>query len=261
MKKMPIALIIAKSIPAGARWVTVHPNGEGTKGTPVLVQESQHGSGVFHVIGGAGGKLNYMKLRGIKPESDYKKDLAERTAQKREVVKQQRARDKELGLSESKSQARQKVQQQEREARKQFVESVGKALGWKPEEMAFDESAHASLSDEAKAAVREKHETALMERAKAAVEQSRQVLVSKAQERQDAGLGGVPLDETAPDKLSVADIAPVSPEGSGLGFAPKFSEEAKKAGLTDEERQQEAESARLRANPDAKPRKIGRAHV
>ena len=254
MKKKPIALILAKSIPASARWITVHPNGEGSKGTPVLVQETQHGSGVFHVVGGAGGKLNYMKLRGIKPESDYKKDLAERSAQRRQIDKQQRARDKELGLSESKAQARQKVQQQEKDARKQFVAAVGQALGWKPEETGFDEAAHASLSDEARAAVREKHESALFERAKAAVEQSKQVLVTKAQERPEAGLGGVALDETAPDKLDVSDIAPVAPEGSGLGFAPKFAEEAKKSGLTDEERKQEAEAARLRANPDAKPR-------
>lgn len=218
------------------------------------MQESQHGSGVFHVIGGAGGKLNYMKLRGLKPESDYKKDLAERSAQRRQIDKQQRARDKELGLSEPKAQARQKVQQQEKDARRQFVSAVGQALGWKPEETGFDEAAHASLSDEARAAVREKHEAALFERAKAAVEQSKQVLVTKAQERPEAGLGGVALDETAPDKLDVSDIAPVAPEGAGLGFAPKFAEEAKKSGLTDEERKQEAEAARLRANPDAKPR-------
>ncbi|HQC71566.1 MAG TPA: hypothetical protein PLE42_02475 [Candidatus Competibacteraceae bacterium] len=65
LKRMP-------TTPAGARWITVHPGGnKDAKGIPVMVQETQHGSGVFHVIGGAGGKLNYLKMRGLKSEAEY----------------------------------------------------------------------------------------------------------------------------------------------------------------------------------------------
>lgn len=54
------ALLKANFIPEGARWITVHPNGTGSKEQAVLVQEIKHGSSVFHVIWGAGSKLNYL---------------------------------------------------------------------------------------------------------------------------------------------------------------------------------------------------------
>ena len=43
---------------AGSRWITLHPHGKDEKGVPVLIQETGNGSGVYHVVGGAGGKLN-----------------------------------------------------------------------------------------------------------------------------------------------------------------------------------------------------------
>lgn len=65
-------------IPDGARWITVHPNGAGSKGTAVLVQEEKKGAGVWHVIADAGGSLNYLKVRGVKSEGEYRKDAAEK---------------------------------------------------------------------------------------------------------------------------------------------------------------------------------------
>lgn len=62
------ALLKASSIPAGARWITVRPNGPGTEGHPVPIQPS--GDGAFHVIGGAGGKLNNLKLTGVRSEAE-----------------------------------------------------------------------------------------------------------------------------------------------------------------------------------------------
>jgi hypothetical protein len=114
----------------GIRWVTLHPNGPGTKGTPVMVQEAQHGSGVFHVVGGAGGKLNYLKLHGLAPESSYKQEASERAKAKTEVKKQQAARDKELGLDKGKGKAREAVSAQKHQGQKQFIETVAKKMGW-----------------------------------------------------------------------------------------------------------------------------------
>jgi len=42
----------------------VRPNGPGTDGHPVLIQPA--GDGAFRVIGGAGGKLNYLQLTGVR---------------------------------------------------------------------------------------------------------------------------------------------------------------------------------------------------
>jgi hypothetical protein len=99
-------------IPDGARWITVHPNGEGSKGTAVLVQEQNNGAGIWHVIGSAGGSLNYLKIRGVKSEADYKKDATNRAAAKKAEKEAQDAKDKETGLSTSKRQARDDIRAQ-----------------------------------------------------------------------------------------------------------------------------------------------------
>lgn len=45
---------ILKQIKDGSiKWITVHPNGEGTKGTPVKID-----SGTGEVLAGMGGKFN-----------------------------------------------------------------------------------------------------------------------------------------------------------------------------------------------------------
>ncbi len=62
---------LAKGIPAGARWITVHPNGPAEKGQPILIQPA--GDGAFKVIGGAGGSLNHLRMTGVKSKEDYGK--------------------------------------------------------------------------------------------------------------------------------------------------------------------------------------------
>ena len=109
-RKREALLVKASSIPDGARWITVHPNGPGTEGSAVLIQPQADGSA--HVIGGAGGKLNYLKLRGVRKESDYKKEAAEKKKAKAEDAKLQRAKDKEAGVLESKNKAKQALRDQ-----------------------------------------------------------------------------------------------------------------------------------------------------
>jgi len=71
-----VPLLFLKSIPPGARWITVHPNGKDAKGQPVLVQPEKNGT--YRVIGGAGGKLSFLKLRGVRSKTTYKQEAAER---------------------------------------------------------------------------------------------------------------------------------------------------------------------------------------
>jgi hypothetical protein len=78
----------AGPIPPDARWITVHPNGPGSKGQPVLVVPAGEG-GAMRVIGGAGGKLNMLKLRGVKSEGEYKATAAASQADKRKARKDQ----------------------------------------------------------------------------------------------------------------------------------------------------------------------------
>lgn len=124
-------------IPDGARWITVHPNGEGTKGVPLLVQPAKDNSGTFHVIGGAGGKLNYLKLRGVKSEGEYQNDAKEKAEQRKAEKKQQTAEDKASGIHDAKTSARAEITAQRDKARDEFVSAVADAMGWGEDETKF----------------------------------------------------------------------------------------------------------------------------
>lgn len=214
-------------IPAGSRWITVHPNGEGTKGVPVLVEPVKDGSGHFRVIGGAGGKLNMLRLRGVKSEAEYKQQHAERSAAKRQARKEQVRRDKELGLHESKVAAREQINAQRKAAQREFIATVAEAMGWKPEDLQLKAE---GLSEAAQKKAEARHHAELLSRAKAAVETQRQVLVADVERRVAAGLGVVPLDADM-GELSVQDLDPVRvPDSSGV--APDFKARAEAAGLT-----------------------------
>lgn len=70
---------------AGAtRWITIHPpdGDKGRPGVPVMIREK--GDGTAHVVGGAGGRLNMLKLRGIKSPEEYHARLQRRKAEERE---------------------------------------------------------------------------------------------------------------------------------------------------------------------------------
>lgn len=231
------------AIPAGSRWITVHPNGSDSKGVPVLVQEQKKGSGVWHVIGGAGGKLNYLKVRGVKSEAEYKQAAAEKQKAKRESHKEQRARDKELGLDKAKKAAREHISTQRIAAERGFVQSVGEAMGWSAEDMRFDEAAHADMSEAARNKARDKHHRDILKRAREAVDLQRRRLVADADAQRSAELGEIPLESDNEDQLSVDDLMPVKlPDGAG--FAAGFRERAEQNGLTDEELKRELDGLR-----------------
>lgn len=229
-------VLFYKSLGPGERWITAHPNGEGTKGVPVLITE--HPDGTATVIGGAGGKMNHLKLRGIKPQSDYKAALKEKHAARQEARKQQIAADKAAGIHGEKVAARKQISDEVKKERADFVRSVAELAGWKPEETQFDEAKHAGLSPDALDKARADHEKALFKRAKETVDLNRKMLVEDAEARARSGIGEVPLTSADPDSLSVADLDPM-PEVSGakLGFDAKYGE---RAGISKEEAQAEA---------------------
>ncbi|MEM9422308.1 MAG: hypothetical protein AAF986_07375, partial [Pseudomonadota bacterium] len=76
------------NLPPGARWITVHPHGDDSKGVPVLIQERPDGSAV--VIGGAGGKLNQLHLGKMRSPQEWKQRATERRNKRAEKEKQRR---------------------------------------------------------------------------------------------------------------------------------------------------------------------------
>lgn len=231
--------LLTKSLAEGERWVTAHPNGEGSKGVPILIKE--HPDGTASVIGGAGGKLNHLKLRGIKPQSEYRQALSEKAQAKREQRKHQIDADKASGVHEAKQEARRLLKEEVKKERQEFVKTVAEIAGWKPEEVAFDEEKHAGLSPGALEKARKDHEKELFKRAKGMVDLHRKKLIADADARAAAGLGEIPLQSADPDALSVADLQPMKEvSGAKLGFDAKYQERAEAEGLTPDEAKAEA---------------------
>ncbi len=135
----------AAKLPAGQRWITVHPNGSNEKGVPVLIQED--GGGTAHVIGGAGGRINMLKLNKVKSKEEYA-DLARerRQAEAASKAEEKKMREiKEAGLSreektklkelDENKRALEEKEEAERqkkisEAKHSFLKTVAGMLGW-----------------------------------------------------------------------------------------------------------------------------------
>ncbi len=196
----------------GERWITVHPNGPGTTGTPVKIRESATERGVFHVVGGAGGKLNYLKLTGVKSPAEHKAQAKERASAKRAAAKEHAAREvaRRAALSPE-ARAAEDAQTSARAAAKvkataaleakraQFVEKVSAALGWTP---AADEAVDGGRR---------------YRRARAVLEASRQQLL-RDRERAGAAVGRLPLSTDDPDAVGLTDVLdpPATPRGKGF---------------------------------------------
>ena len=110
LESVVASLALFKSLPAGARWITVHPNGSDSKGQPVMIHEDSKGT--WRVVGGAGGKLNYLRLRGVRSEADYRKEAAARAKAGHEAKAAQRRKEKEAGTYEARSKQREEIRRQ-----------------------------------------------------------------------------------------------------------------------------------------------------
>lgn len=247
MKSPRLLLLKAATIPEGAHWITVNPNGVG-KGQAVLIQPQADGSAV--VIGGAGGSLNHLRLRGVKSHSDYKAEAGASAAARAQAKKAQTKADKASGVHEAKKEARESIQAQKKAAERGVIESVAKKAGWKPEDLEFPEADYAHLSEKAMAKVKDRHHGQLLKRAKDVIKQSREKLVNDAAARADAGVGELPLFSDDPDHLVVGDLDPVKAHGAGLGFQADYKVRAEDAGLSQEALAAEAQQFKLAGMTD-----------
>lgn len=240
---MPQHILFFKALAAGERWITVHPNGKDQKGVPVLIRPA--GDGAYRVVGGAGGKLNMLKLTGVKDAATYKADAAKSAATRREIQKERRAEDRKTGIHQAKVRAKENVKAELKQHEAKFVETVAQALGWKPEDMRFPEEKFQNATPTATKKAAEDHARELFHRAQEAVDLQRKRLVQDAEARAEADIAEVPLVADDPTTLTVDDLAPVGNEGGGgLGFSANYGERAKEAGLTDAELTAEADKAK-----------------
>jgi len=208
----------------------------------VLIQPQADGSA--KVIGGAGGSLNHLRLRGVKSKAEYKAEAESKAAERRQQKKAQTQADKAAGIHGAKQEARKALKEQKRQAEREVIQAVAKKAGWDEKELEFPEEDYAHLSEKAFAKVKERHHAKLLSRAKEVIQQSREKLVNDAAARADAGVGEVPLFSEEPGALSVQDLAPVPKQVSGLGFNPDYKGRAEASGLTEEQLSMEAQQVK-----------------
>jgi superfamily II DNA or RNA helicase len=223
-------LMKSDAIPPGAHWITVH-SGSGTgSGQPILIQPQPDGSA--KVIGGAGGSMNHLRLRAVKSHSDYKSEASERQAEKNQKKKDQTTADKAAGTFDAKKDAKKDIQSQKRAAEKSVIQAVAKKAGWSDKDLEFPAADYEHLSEGALNKVKARHHQALLSRAKEVIRASREKLLNDASARSDAGIGELPLFSEEPEAVSVADLDPVKPVGSGLGFQADYKGRSENAGLS-----------------------------
>ncbi len=207
----------------GEHWITVHPNGPGTRGTPVKIRESTTQKGVFHVIAGAGGKLNYLKLTGVKSPEEHKAQAKERDAVRRtkaaedaakEEVRRARLSDTERAAEDAEVAAKKaehaKATKVLEDRRQHFVSLVSESLGWTPEAEATDGGE--KRGDTAARSSRRRYQ-----RAREVLAASRQQLL-RDRARARGALGDLPLVSDDPETLGLTDVLdpPAAPRGKGF---------------------------------------------
>lgn len=104
--------------PAGSRWITVHPHGS-EEGHPVLVMPAAGRKNVWHVIGGANGRLNHMELHLNSPE-EWAKHAKERAAQR--AIKE-----KESGITPENKAG---IKNAKDASAREYVRRVAEQMGW-----------------------------------------------------------------------------------------------------------------------------------
>lgn len=242
-----VILAKADQVPDGAHWITVHPNGNG-KGQAVLIQPQSDGSA--RVIGGAGGSLNYLKLRNVKSKSEYAAEASKKQAESKAKRKGQTEADKAAGTHQAKQLARADIKEKKRAAERSVIESVAKKAGWDDGDLEFRVAEYAHLSESARGKLKEKHHKNLLNRAKEVIRQSRDKLIHDPAARQAAGVGEIPLFSQSDDSLSVEDLDPAKDSKGSLGFNPDYKGRAEKSGLTEQALQAEAQQVKLAGMTD-----------
>lgn len=225
----PVVPDIAKSrtLGAGERWITVHPNGEDEPGVPVIIKE--HADGTAHVIGGAGGKINYLKLTKLRSEDEWKQAASERREEARAKEKERVAKmSPEEKDEESHSLADLKSKKAMAEA--EYVQAVMAAHGVSDKDWQIPEETIAAMGEKPGAMAQRRHMAKMVKLANTLVSQGKEDLFNAADEVIAHTIGDIPGSEILPEP---------TPEGAGLGYVACVQRKAKENGLTTDATKQE----------------------
>jgi hypothetical protein len=254
MDRPPVDMvyILAKGLGEGERWITVHPHGDNEPGVPVLIKERPDGSA--HIIGGAGGSLNFVKLTNLKSPEEYRAHAKKKAAEKRQAEKERLE-----GLSpEQREQERTQknaVDENKRAQEDAEVAKVYKMMGMEapqyqdPEELAEKNGVSVTAAKMALNRERQAHISAVRQLAGAL----RETLIDDHEAAAEAGLGDISLKGASDSALwgtgkqSIEMLQPnKAVETSGI--KSDFSGRAAGAGATGESVKAESNLIRERAS-------------
>lgn len=211
----------AKANNPGERWITVHPNGKDEPGHPVLVKVDPSNPNVGRIIGGAGGKMNYIQVHLKSPEQ-YKREASIKRAEK-----QQRAKEVMAGEAESskKSKTLKGLKEKRDEEERKRLGAIAERLGWgDADKVTMPEAGDLrGLDEKTKDKVKKEHLRKLAKDVQAAVQAAKDLLVTDREARAQA-IGEVPLRsdesrlgaETLLDDKELIKAKGYKPESSGV---------------------------------------------
>lgn len=205
-------------VKGGERWITVHPNGPDEPGHPLLIKVDPHNPNVGRVIGGAGGKLNYMQVHLKSPEQ-YKKEASDKRAER---ARKAAARDP--GTSSKKSAALKEVNEARVAEEAKRLGEIGEKLGWgKADDLVKPpEEDVVGLDPKAAAKVQREHLRKLARDVAAAAEAAKRLLNTDQEARAESGLAVLPLRAEATN-LGAADLMPDKDTSRAKGYKPETS--------------------------------------
>lgn len=220
----------------GERWVSV---GQPGSKHPILIRPVPGAKGVYHVVGGAGGKLNGLRLNAVKSPEEYRQQSLDRAKAAREQRKQELA----AMTPEERAQAQEQTQAQREQrlaAERHFADTV---LG----PGAPVDIPEGTPAAEAKQLERTAHRERLKLALQAAGKAEKQVLLD-AETRVHSGLTlSQPKGAGVPGVLNIDDIVTQKGLAKGPGYQRPLAEMAEQAGLTAEALAEAAWDIRARA--------------
>lgn len=206
----------------GDRWITVHPNGPGSKGTPILVRPVKGEKGGHRVVGGAGGKLNFLHIQNVKDPATYKEEARARAAESAKKRQEERAAmspEERAAAKQEKAQA----QSDRTHAEQKFIEAVlGPQAATQPSLLDEPED-----PKEAKAKHRE-----LLRAAHEKVQAAEKKLILDPDVQKAAGLQII--DPKQVPGFSIDELVKPKADFSGPGYQQDVAARAEANGLTAE---------------------------
>lgn len=209
------------------RWITIHPQGKEEQGYPVLLRLDKEGSSSGHIVGGAGGALNYRRISRLKTKRQYQVEARARREEKKGEREAREAAMSEAELGE-RAAARTEVAQARTEATHEYLKTVAEVQGWGP--VALSDEDKTRMSEDSVRRIEAARER-WQERAARELDEKIKDLVIGQHDREIAEA----LDGTNPEELMSDEV-----DDSGLGYAALLANLAEAHGMG-------PDAARLRA--------------